>query len=494
MNYKELLYNIKNENSTLKKINLLKKADILFKKILLSTYNNKVYHVKSYNIPKAKKYKDISIIFPVLDKLSYREITGNAALELVEKTFSLLSEEDQNIFDRILQKDLKIGINVKLINKAIPNLIPVKNYMGAVPYSDKKLNNILKSDIIIDQEKMDGEFAFLEFNSSTQAISRNNKKIYLPEVFWKNCKYIYEIYTKDPEDIIFHGELLIKNIPRYQANGLITRISKIEEKLKAGEDKEKLYKQFYKKTSLNYEEIINDIYYSVWDVLDYNIIPTGGANDYYIDRLLNTLNYIENIPVFELTDTIIYSKTDDIVIDEEHSNKIKNKLKISIIKEDNKELFNKIMARFKEIIQNGGEGTIIKDGLKKFSPGKPVFQIKLKFEFECELKIVGFKQGSKGTKYENSLGAFIATSEDNQVNADPSGIIEDLRDEIWANPDKYKNKIITVKCNGLSKNLNNEYSLLHPRFIKFREDKSKADSLQDIINIENGLINPKNIS
>jgi len=113
----------------------------------------------------------------------------------------------------------------------------------------------------------------------------------------------------------------------------------------------------------------------------------------------------------------------------------------------------------------------------------------MKLDFECELRVKGFKPGKPGTKYENTLGAFICESEDGLLACDPGGIDELTRDEIWGNKDNYLDKIITIKCCGLSKARDKEvYSLLHPAFVEIREDKDKADTLDEIKIIEESLL------
>ena len=103
------------------------------------------------------------------------------------------------------------------------------------------------------------------------------------------------------------------------------------------------------------------------------------------------------------------------------------------------------------------------------------------------MQVVGFKRGTPGTKYENSLGALECASSDGKVRCFASGIADDLRDEIWNNQDEFLGKVVTVKCNGLSQNADGEYSLLHPRFMKFRDDKESADSLEEIQKIADAV-------
>ena len=59
-------------------------------------------------------------------------------------------------------------------------------------------------------------------------------------------------------------------------------------------------------------------------------------------------------------------------------------------------------------------------------------------------------------------------------------------EKITTHADEWMNKIITIKCSGVTQNAEGFYSLLHPRIASkmYRDDKTVADSLEDILNIE----------
>jgi hypothetical protein len=49
-------------------------------------------------------------------------------------------------------------------------------------------------------------------------------------------------------------------------------------------------------------------------------------------------------------------------------------------------------------------------------------------------------------------------------------------------------KIVVVKCSGISKDREGNYALLHPVFKEIRDDKTEADSLDRIKDIQNMLL------
>jgi len=61
----------------------------------------------------------------ILDDLSSRSLSGQAAIEAVCDHMVSLNPDSAELFKRILNKDLRCGINIKTINKAFPGLIPL---------------------------------------------------------------------------------------------------------------------------------------------------------------------------------------------------------------------------------------------------------------------------------------------------------------------------------------------------------------------------------
>ena len=69
---------------------------------------------------------DMSEAFDILDRLASRELSGQAALEEVSDMIVSLTPYSAEVFKRILNKDLRAGINVKSINKAWSGLIKTR--------------------------------------------------------------------------------------------------------------------------------------------------------------------------------------------------------------------------------------------------------------------------------------------------------------------------------------------------------------------------------
>ena len=115
------------------KIKIIKESSSLIHKALEYTYNPfKQYYVTSKTCIKNSHLKEKHSfgLFEVLDKLNKREVTGHDAIKLVNGL------EDESIY-KIIDKNLDIRAGDKVINKAVPNLIPTFSVALAKEYDGK---------------------------------------------------------------------------------------------------------------------------------------------------------------------------------------------------------------------------------------------------------------------------------------------------------------------------------------------------------------------
>jgi hypothetical protein len=73
----------------------------------------------------------------LVENIANRKLTGNAAIKFVSNLLNNLTKFDQEVLYRVIERDLKCGVNVKLINKVWKDLIP------EYPVLPKKLKKIL---------------------------------------------------------------------------------------------------------------------------------------------------------------------------------------------------------------------------------------------------------------------------------------------------------------------------------------------------------------
>ena len=127
-------------SSSTDKVQIIKESSKYIHKVLEYTYNPfKQYYVTSKTI---KKNPDISNIgyfdlFYLLDALNKRTITGHTAIAHINAFTEGLSDSEVELVYSIIDKDLKIRAGDKVINKAVPNLIPTFSVALAKEYDGK---------------------------------------------------------------------------------------------------------------------------------------------------------------------------------------------------------------------------------------------------------------------------------------------------------------------------------------------------------------------
>ena len=130
--------NMRATSSSTEKVQIIKDAGTFIHKVLEYTYNPyKQYHVTSKTCKKNSNkvsYTDYTL-FELLDKLTNREATGHAAIELVNGFAT--KNVDWYLIYKIIDKDLGIRAGDSIINKAIPGLIPTFKVALAKEYDGK---------------------------------------------------------------------------------------------------------------------------------------------------------------------------------------------------------------------------------------------------------------------------------------------------------------------------------------------------------------------
>ena len=140
-----------------------------------------------------------------------------------------------------------------------------------------------------------------------------------------------------------------------------------------------------------------------------------------------------------------------------------------------------VMAHFDEVLNNNGEGVVVKSMDGVWVDSKPIYQVKIKNEINLDLRITGFNYGTgKNSQLISSLNC---ESEEGLLKTSPTGITEDDMEYITNNQDKLLNCILEIKCSGISQDSKGNYSLLHPVFKLLRNDKLIANTLKECIEI-----------
>jgi hypothetical protein len=432
----------------------------LFKRVLEMAYSPVIkFGIKNLPEPASdigdKGTIDLPIALDRLMMLANREVTGHAALHHVAYLLAALPERHAEIVRLILGKSLKIGCEVSTINKALgKSFIKDTPYQGAVSYDQKKVSNLFaKYKTVYSQTKMDGRYTNIAIDGD--AVSMESRQG-LPTSFGNAFDFLLGLDAHYGEPLVLNGELLIQGVDRYTSNGIIASLVTIGDKIQEGVDVVKDLAKFEKENGIPYQAMLDKLKVVVWDYIPMTV---------YTSAERWTTPYSERLAALE--DFVAHVGND----------------KLQIVECEVVSNAADAMQHFLDCRSRGEEGTILK-GDAHWQDGKPVHQVKFKNEIELDLVITGGNFGTAGTKNEHVISSLNVESADGLLKTSPAGMSESVMSQVTSNLEALKGTIVTVKCNGVSKDRDGNYSCLHPAVLKFRDDKTVANSLNECIEID----------
>ena len=455
---KDILTEIASESSTNKKMTILKKYkdNSILKRVLYLAESKRVkFYIKQiphYIQKKGQGFANLEDALVNLSVLFNRSLTGNDATEFLSNLLASLNSDNAYVIERIIEKDLKIGMGSTNINKVIgKNFIEKTPYMGAVSFKEKVAQDIV-ADVAISQVKMDGRYCnALIANGIIRLESRGGEPSYL-----EGAKFLKELGTIN-ENVVLNGELTMDNVSRYESNGIIASCISIGKKRTEGKDISKEIEKFHKKHKMELQEALDSIVFTVWDVITPEEYADNKSSTTYRERF----NHLQNL-------LAAYTPRMIRLVDYKYVS-----------------TYTDAMNHFLECLNAGEEGTILKSMKGAWKDGKPKWQCKMKLEMDLDMSIIGFNQGTPGSKNEHLISSLTVQSSDGIVVTRPAGMTEDDMEYVTNNQDELLGKIVKVKCSGLSEDREGNKALLHPVFVEIRDDKDVADSYEQMLGIEN---------
>lgn len=374
--------------------------------------------------------------FELLDDLIARRLTGNAAIEAVRGELTALNEDSAELLWRIINKDLRAGFSESTCNKAKKGLIPDFPYMRCCLPKDAKLADFDWKLGVISQEKADGMFANINVETGFVSITSRQGSPFPMDAF---AELAGELMVRIPAGVQLHGELLVvrsgKILAREIGNGILNSVASGGT---FGPDEHPIY--------------------LVWDMIPLTAVVTKGKHDEpYIKRLARIISALKATPggFVKLIETKVF-----------HS-------------------LGEAYGHAGELMRKGKEGTVIKNPHAIWKDGTSKEQVKLKLEFNVDLKIVNIALGTPGTKTEGRAGAFICESSCGGLKVNVTVKNEAMRDAVDADPSDWIGRVIDVVANDIMKpsESNEYYSLFLPRMAEagYRTDKTEADDMDRIL-------------
>lgn len=410
------------------KIELIRHCNNNVKKVLYYTYNNFLqYNIKPKVLEKRKdlcnKDTKFNSLFDLLESLNLRLITGHKAIKETNG-FMYNNPEFKNLLYLILDRNLKIRVSTKIINKAIPGHIPVFAVALANKFDEKTKKKIdLEKDEWYVSRKLDGVRCIVVVNEKGKAksFSRAGKQFHTLSLVEK------EIETLGFKNIVFDGEMCIVNE-------------------KGDEDFQSIMKEIGRK-----DHVIENGLFQIFDVI---------SIEEFKDKK-DSLILSERIKVLK---SILSRNTKTNFIKSLNQEKIKS--------------FQDLDDRIKKASEKGWEGLMLrKNDIYKGKRSNDILKVKTFHDNEYTVKDVMFgllRYVKDGIEIEEEmLSGVLIEHKGNDVRVG-SGFSIDQRQYYFNNPNNIIGKEITVQYFEESQNQNGEYSLRFPVIKVIHENKRKV--------------------
>lgn len=437
---REMIMALQNEGSKNGKIAILKTADLIFQEVLRFAYNPEFnYYIKAARKPANYGSQTLYELWPqvgsLLINLHNRDVTGNVAHEAVTNLMSWMKKEEADIFENIMKRDLRCGINVATINAAIDGLIPEYPYMRCSLPDKSNLGKFNWKAGVISQEKADGMFVNIIRREGGEILIQSRNGSIFPMIEFGTLVSGLQQLEGFLDETVLHGEMVVTDIsghvlPREDGNGMLNSV------LKGGEFPYGFYPKVY-----------------LWDILPLEDYKNGLHKTPYNARLHALQTMVKDV----LADNISMIETRVV-----HS-------------------MDEARAHYTEMTECGKEGTILKDPRSIWKDGTSKDCVKFKIEAEVDLLVTGVNAGNG--KNADTFGSLVCQSSDGLVEVAVSGFTDADRERIAGELDQWIGKrIITVRANNLMPvpQSGGKRSLFLPRFVEERLDKTEADSLDKI--------------
>lgn len=345
-----------------------------------------------------------------LDLLANRDVTGNDATKLVSNILSSYTFEAGEIFKRILNKDLRCGISISTINKALgKGTVPDFNVMLAHKYDPKRVENWP----VLVEPKLDGMRCLAKITPDNQVnfVSRNGKPITSISHLEADIKTLINNLWSEREHIVYlDGELTSGDNFNISISDLRKKDTKAENAL-----------------------------FHVFDFIYCQELQKP-------DRTLPT----------HMNRQLTLQKLFDLSLEADVTGRVRPVVFKTCFSDED------IRQYYEEIRDQGGEGVIIKPTDSIYEPKRSYAWMKIKDQQSEDLKVVDILEGEG--KYTGHMGKLVVDFNGVEVKVG-TGFSDAEREALWKNPPI--GRIAEVEYHEVTP----DGSLRHPRFKGFRDDK-----------------------
>ena len=424
--FNEFVKEITSSNSKKFKQEVLQKYkddEVIQKYLKIAFDPYRVYGISTKKLYKeiTGKYEDwINSVFDLFEFLTENNTGTDHAISTCQEVLHNISKYDSEagaLLEKLICKDLSIGVDAKSINTAMPGLIPTFNVQLANRYFDNP--DFVKGKYFAITEKIDGgRIIAIKDNGQVSFYTRAGQKY---EGLVDLEKEMLETY---PDGTVIDGEITILNSKGVKSKDAYKAAMK--ECRKDGP-----------KTGLKM---------ICFDAMHIDEWKAQKSEHDYIERrmLLDGLSSAHPHTYFEVL-PILYKGTDT----------------------------SKITELLDEMVAQGSEGIMVNLCAAKYEFKRTNALLKCKKMNTLDLEIVGFEEGSG--RLAGTLGAIHVRYKNGNIVKVGSGFSDELRALIWLEPSDFVGKIVEVQYFEETTNADGGISLRFPVFKDFRPDKLQPD-------------------
>lgn len=378
------------------------------------------YGVKKTTISKMEFNPDADYlwnnIWSMFEDLAKSNINNDLVLKISNTIGYFANENVRDLLIRVLLKDLKIGMNVKSINKAINGLIPMFDVMKASSYDDKNSVGFNKKAskygymMMIKENGIRGEI--IKENGHIVVKSRQNKIV-------EGFDELDKAFQNMPDGYLYEGEIL--------------KVGEFNTSKEQFKETDKIYSIKGKKRNLMIK---------LFDLIPLDKFNEGEWGVKAIERKKILKEFVDknNHPLVQFAD-IIYQGTD-----------------ISIIQK-----------KLEEVSKDGyKEGLMVMLNDGKYEAKRTKLILKCKLFNTIDLRVVDIKESKEKP---GTMGSAIVMYKGNSVGV--SGWKEEDKIYYYKNPQELIGKIIEIKFKEVTVDKNGVESLQFPNVVRIRFDKDE---------------------
>ena len=386
-----------------------------------------------YGIAEKKLHKEIGgitgfydtvNIFQLFDYLTENNTGSTSEIiecQLVLKYVTSQDPEAAALLEKLICKDLSIGVDAKSINLAFPGLIPTFDVQLAQKYFEKPEK--LEGKYFAVTTKIDGgRIIAIRENDQVSFFTRAGQR------YEGLVDLEREMLEAFPDGTVLDGEITIlenKGIPSKEA-----------------------YKRAMKITRADGEK--HGLKMLVFDAMSLEEWKNQKCTHDYIERRLLLSGLFKYGP--KKTDFTFFELLPELYRGSDTS---------------------KVLELLDEAIANQEEGVMINICDAPYEFGRTWNLMKVKKMNTLDLEVIGYEEGSGRLK--GTLGALLVRYKNGNTVKVGSGFSDELRQAIWKNPNDMIGKIIEVQYFEETTNADGGISLRFPVFKDIRTDKLNAD-------------------